>query len=433
MHFNTYEEALNWIHGTLRLGIKPGLKRMELLLEKLDHPEKKNRFIHIAGTNGKGSTLTFLSSVLQKEGYRVGTFTSPYIETFNERIAINSIPISDADIVQLANQIAPITEEIAATEYGPPSEFEIITAMMFLYFAEFEAIDFGVIEVGLGGRLDSTNVLTPILSIITTIGLDHMEFLGNTIEEIAFEKGGIIKPGIPVVTGVLQDSVIATLAELAASRCSPFYLYKKDFTSEKVENELVNYRDTFGELKALQLGLAGDHQIQNASVAIYALRFLQEEKWIHLSEKGLREGLADAFWPGRLEKVTENPTIILDGAHNPEGIRALIQTLQQVNSEKVILLFSALLDKKYDEMIQEIQANVKNVEIYLTTFDFPRAMAKKDVLEVAKRHNLSPVLNWKEFLEQVPQKRDENPLYITGSLYFISEVRKHLLGKTSTV
>ncbi|WP_167629541.1 bifunctional folylpolyglutamate synthase/dihydrofolate synthase [Listeria valentina] len=433
MHFNTYEEALNWIHGTLRLGIKPGLKRMELLLEKLDHPEKKNRFIHIAGTNGKGSTLTFLSSVLQKEGYRVGTFTSPYIETFNERISINSIPISDADIVRLANQIAPITEEIATTEYGPPSEFEIITAMMFLYFAEFEAIDFGIIEVGLGGRLDSTNVLTPILSIITTIGLDHMEFLGNTIEEIAFEKGGIIKPGIPVVTGVLQDSVIATLAELATSRCSPFYLYKKDFASEKIENELVNYRDTFGELKALQLGLAGDHQIQNASVAIYALRFLHEEKWIHLSEEGLREGLADAFWPGRLEKVTENPTIILDGAHNPEGIRALIQTLQQVNSEKVNLLFSALLDKKYDEMIQEIQANVKNVEIYLTTFDFPRAMAKKDVLEVAERYNLSPVLNWKEFLEQVPQKRAENPLYITGSLYFISEVRKHLLGKTSTV
>ncbi|MHC5280288.1 bifunctional folylpolyglutamate synthase/dihydrofolate synthase [Listeria kieliensis] len=433
MHFHTYEEALNWIHGTLRLGIKPGLKRMELLLEKLDHPEKKNRFIHIAGTNGKGSTLTFLSSVLQEEGYRVGTFTSPYIETFNERITINSLPISDADIVQLANRIAPIVEEIAKSEFGPPSEFEIITAMMFLYFAEFEVIDFGIIEVGLGGRLDSTNVLTPILSVITTIGLDHMEFLGNTIEEIAFEKGGIIKPGIPVVTGVLQDLVIKTLAELASSRHSPFYLYKKDFSSEKIRNELLNYYDTLGELKELQLGLAGDHQIQNASVAIFALRFLHAEKWIRLSEEGLRKGLANAFWPGRMEKMTENPTIILDGAHNPEGIRALIQTLQQVNSEKIILLFSALLDKKYDEMIQEIQANVKNVEIYLTTFDFPRAMAKTDVIEVAKKHHLTPILSWKEFLKQTSSKLGKNPLYITGSLYFISEVRKYLLEKTSTL
>lgn len=433
LHFNTYEEALNWIHGTLRLGIKPGLTRMELLLEKLNHPEKKNRFIHIAGTNGKGSTLTFISSVLQKEGYRVGTFTSPYIETFNERIAINSLPISDADLIHLANRIAPITEEIAVGEYGPTSEFEIITAMMFLYFAEFEKIDFGIIEVGLGGRLDSTNVLIPILSVITTIGLDHMEFLGDTIEEIAFEKGGIIKPSIPVVAGVLQDSVIETLEELAISRNAPFYLYKKDFVAEKVGDKLLNYRDDFGELKALQIGLAGDHQIQNASVAIYSLRLLEAEKWIHLSEEGLRGGIADAFWPGRLEKIAQNPAIILDGAHNPEGIHALIQTLQQTNSEKIVLLFSALLDKNYDEMIQEIQTNVDNVEFYLTTFDFPRAMAKKDVLEVAEKHNLTPILDWKVFLEQILPELQETPLFITGSLYFISEVRKYLLEKTSTV
>lgn len=402
---------------------------MELMLEKLNHPEKQNQFIHIAGTNGKGSTLTFLSKVLEKEGYRVGTFTSPFIETFNERIAINGVPISDTDIVNLANRIAPITEEIAASEWGPPSEFEIITAMMFLYFAEYDTIDFGVIEVGLGGRLDSTNVLIPILSIITTIGLDHMEFLGNSIEEIAAEKGGIIKPRVPVVAGVTQQTVIATLKEIAAKQGAGFYLFHQDFTVEKVDNQLMNYRDKKHEIVEIALGLRGDHQMQNAAVAIFALEYLAAEGYIHLSESGLRKGLQDAFWPGRLEKIGSRPAFILDGAHNPEGIRALIEALKQNQTEQVTLLFSALEDKKYREMIEVILKDVPNIDFHLTTFDFPRAMTHEQVDQIASDYAVTAEHQWTDFLDQKYAEHAGGPIYITGSLYFISEVRKYLINK----
>lgn len=207
MHFQSYTKALEWVHGTLRMGIKPGLMRMEWMLARLGNPEKRNKWVHIAGTNGKGSTLTFLRNILEQSGYKVGTFTSPYIEAFNERISVNGVPIKDEEIIVLCDRIKPLADELALTEMGHPSEFEIITVMMFLYFAEYDSIDIGLVEVGLGGRLDSTNVITPLVSVITTIGMDHMEFLGNSIQSIAMEKAGIFKKHVPIVSGVIQPEI----------------------------------------------------------------------------------------------------------------------------------------------------------------------------------------------------------------------------------
>lgn len=191
--FHTYNEALNWIHSRLRLGIKPGLKRMEWMMEKLNHPERRLRTVHIGGTNGKGSTVTFLRSILQEAGYSVGTFTSPYFEQFNERISVNGTPVTDQEITELANVIFPLAEELEKTELGGPTEFEVITAMSIYYFSKINPVDIVIFEVGLGGRFDSTNIIYPLLSIITSIGLDHTNILGHSISEIAFEKAGIIK------------------------------------------------------------------------------------------------------------------------------------------------------------------------------------------------------------------------------------------------
>ncbi len=217
--FNTYKEAISWIHGRLKFGVKPGLLRMEKLMEKLEHPEKNIRAIHVAGTNGKGSTVSFIRSVLQEAGYTVGTFTSPYMITFNERISVNGMPITDEEWRTLVTDIKPIVDELDKTDAGTVTEFEIITACAFLYFAKRADIDFVIFEAGLGGTFDSTNIVKPLLSVITSIGHDHMAILGNTIEEIAGQKAGIIKNSIPVITGVNQPEALGVIeAEAEKSR-----------------------------------------------------------------------------------------------------------------------------------------------------------------------------------------------------------------------
>src|SRR3954469_23771105 len=209
--FTTYSEALEWIHARLRLGIKPGLKRMEWMMAKLANPERELKAVHIGGTNGKGSTVTFLQSILEAAGYSVGTFTSPYIEQFNERISVNGKPISDKEILDLTNVIRPLADELEETELGGPTEFEVITAMSFYYFANVNQVDIVLYEVGLGGRFDSTNIIQPIASVITNIGLDHTNILGHTYEEIAFEKAGIIKEGTPTFTAVKNKNAIRVI------------------------------------------------------------------------------------------------------------------------------------------------------------------------------------------------------------------------------
>ncbi|EMX4397402.1 bifunctional folylpolyglutamate synthase/dihydrofolate synthase [Listeria innocua] len=425
MALKSYQEALDWIHGTLRLGIKPGLARMEYIMEKLNHPEKANKWVHIAGTNGKGSTLTFIRSSLEEAGYKTGTFTSPYIETFNERVSVNGIPVSDQMIVDLANRIKPIAEELEKTVYGPPSEFEIITAMMFLCFAEYEPIDIGIIEVGLGGRLDSTNVLTPLISVITTIGMDHMEFLGNSIEQIAGEKAGIIKPGIPVISGVIQKEAQEVIINNAIRNNSNVAWLNKDFFIQNRGDE-ITFRTSHGdEIPDITIGLLGIHQLNNAAVAIKVLQYLNTFSSYEINQSAIKQGLKKAFWPGRMELLDVKPFIMLDGAHNPEGVKTFANSIKTYPEHKKIIV-SILKDKNYQEMIALLKT-IPDTEILLTTFDYPRAMSDYEVTQIGTIEGISTNPNWKQALDDIKEIKNDTKFFVTGSLYFISEVRKYLL------
>lgn len=422
MRFNDYREVIAWIHGTLRLGIKPGLNRMQFLLKRLDHPETKNQWIHVAGTNGKGSTVTFIRGILESSGYQVGTFTSPYIETFNERICINGVPISNQDLVKVGNIIYPITLEMKDSEFGEPSEFEIITAMMFIYFSKIKPIDIGVIEVGLGGRLDSTNVLIPLISVITTIGMDHMAFLGNTLQAIATEKAGIIKDSVPVVSGVIQPEAAQAIKKIADQKRAPLTIIKEDFDLVKNCEKGLTFKNSQIEITTINLGLKGLHQYHNAALALQTVFLLEERAHFEITELAIKRGLSEAFWPGRMEQVTKEPICILDGAHNPEGMQAFAENAASYDAKKIILC-SILGDKDYAQMLN-ILKNINNTQVFLTTFDYPRALRQDQLLEVAKENDVQAVINWQNWLkEKLENGVDTEIVFVTGSLYFISEVR----------
>ncbi len=423
--FTTYKEALDWIHGRLRLGIKPGLKRMEWMMEKLGHPENHIKTVHIGGTNGKGSTVTFLRSILEEAGLTVGTFTSPYIEQFNERISVNGKPISDQEILKLTNVILPLAEELEGTELGGPTEFEVITAMAFYYFANNSTADIVIFEVGLGGRFDSTNILKPLASIITNIGLDHTNILGNSYEEIAFEKAGIIKKNTPILTAVQHPGALRVIEEQAARMNAPLYRLKQEFSinSHKslAKGEVFNLISGTNTLKQLEISMIGRHQTENAALAVCAATYLQKKNWQHINDQAIRDGLKKAYWPGRFEILCEKPLVILDGAHNEEGIAALVHELSARYADRNIhIVFAALKDKKLDDMIAKLDRIAS--QISFVSFDFPRAASAQDLLKISQAPNKIAVENWGSLIMEEIQNLDRNAmLVITGSLYFLSE------------
>jgi dihydrofolate synthase/folylpolyglutamate synthase len=422
---HTYEEALAWIHGRLKFGIKPGLKRMQWMMEKLDHPERRLKAVHVGGTNGKGSTVEMIRSIIQEAGYHVGTFTSPYIEQFNERISVNGKPISNEEIVKLTNVIKPLAEELEQTEMGGPSEFEVITAMAIYYFAKIRPVPLVIFEVGMGGRLDSTNVIIPILTVITNIGMDHMEFLGDTVEKIAFEKAGIIKNGVPVITAVQQDEALAVIQNRCKKGRSSLYQFGKEFTAEHVasvsKGEKINFSSVLGNWDNVVVGLKGVHQVTNSALAIMAASYLKTFFSFLIEEEHLRDGLKNAFWPGRMEVLSDQPFVMVDGAHNPDGIRALTETMKMRYSDyKLTILFAALKTKKIDEMVQSLEKIAD--ELVFTTFDFPKAAGQE---EFAGFNGTYIGDEWPSFLkEKIASLQKNEMLLITGSLYFISEVKK---------
>lgn len=420
----TYDEAIHWINSRLRFGIKPGLERMQWIMEKLGSPEKKLKVIHIGGTNGKGSTVTYLRSILNEAGYKVGTFTSPYIETFNERISVNGAPIKDEEIIQLVNVIKPLVEEIETTELGTMTEFEVITAMAIYYFANMNPMDINIFEVGLGGRLDSTNILVPIMSIITNIGMDHMDILGNTVEEIATEKAGIIKKDTPIITGAKQEEALNVFIEKSKLLGAKLLVGGKDFAIDEVKTlkkgEQFSYHSAVSFYKNIEISMLGYHQVENASLAITAADFLKMPEYV------IREGLKKAFWPGRMEMVSEKPVVILDGAHNPEGVLSLVQTLEEhFPNKRRHIVFAALRDKELKPMLKTL-ASIDS-KIYFTQFDSPRITEAEEFLSIYPIPNAKVNSNWRELIENVYMTltRDE-VLIISGSLYFISEVKPYL-------
>ncbi|NNU83165.1 bifunctional folylpolyglutamate synthase/dihydrofolate synthase [Geobacillus sp. BMUD] len=426
----TYEEAVAWIHGRLRLGMKPGLKRMEWMMEKLGHPERRVRAVHIGGTNGKGSTVAYLRSILQAAGYSVGTFTSPYVEQFNERISVNGEPIRDEEIVELVQTIQPLADELERTELGGPTEFEVITAMMLYYFGKKQIQDIVLIEVGLGGRLDSTNVIYPLVSVITNVSYDHMNILGDTLGQIAAEKAGIIKSGVPLVTAVNEPEAWEVIAKTAAERKAKTYRLGVDFiVSDRqatVEGEQFSLVTPFSEYRDVRIHMPGAHQVENAAVAVMAAELLRLGYSFLIDPEHIADGLAAAAWPGRFERVSDKPLIILDGAHNEAGIRSLVETVRAHYPDKrVHVLFAALADKPLERMIQRLDELADTITF--TTFDFPRAAAAEQLADLSSHPQKAVTGDWIGWVDGKKNRMGRNELLlITGSLYFISEVRKRL-------
>ena len=429
--FTTGHEVERWVNNRLKFGIKPGLKRMEWMLERLGNPERHIKTIHVGGTNGKGSTTTYIRSILQSAGYEVGTFTSPYVECFNERISVNGIPIQDADLIEAANVIKPLSEELEKTDLGIPTEFETITAMGLYYFAKIHPVDFVIVEVGLGGRLDSTNVIHPIISVITNISLDHTHILGSTVEEIAFEKAGIIKNGVPVVTGVRQESAWNVIKEQAKLKKSKVYTMNKDFFVEDLgpiqNGESFSFSSVFKYHSHLEVSMLGRHQIENAGLAVMVAQLLYTYFGVIIEEKHIQEGLKHAYWPGRFEILSQNPTIIMDGAHNEEGMRSFIDTLRRHYPDAFgTILFTAMKDKALDRMVQLLDETSMN--LVFTNFDYPRAANSKELYELSHTKNKEIEEDWKLFLNnKIPTLQPEELLIVTGSLYFISNVKPFIL------
>lgn len=425
---NTREETINWIHSLLPFGIKPGLKRMDWMLERLGNPESKLNMIHVAGTNGKGSTISFMRHMLEANGYQVGTFTSPYMECFEERISMNGNPISEDDLIAAANKVRPLVEELAQTELESPTEFEVITAIMFEHFANVAKPDIVLVEVGLGGRLDSTNVIKPLLSIITSIGHDHMHILGSTIEEIAAEKAGIIKKGIPVLSAVSNLDALAVLKETAIERDTSFFQLGEDFYKMEIKvnqnGQSFTFDSPLGRLTHLKTTMRGEHQLENASVALMAMFYLREHTHYYISDEACKKGLADTNWPGRFEQLSDQPLVIADGAHNEEGMKALATTLaNHYPTYNIYMLAGMTKEKDVKKLLAPF--NHTNIHITWTSFDFFRAAEPKELLEQTPE-GISASVNedWKVALEELMSNWSKDEIILlTGSLYFISEVR----------
>ncbi|MEJ7218524.1 folylpolyglutamate synthase/dihydrofolate synthase family protein [Staphylococcus gallinarum] len=413
-----YLDSLYWIHERTKFGIKPGVKRMEWMLERLNNPQFNINGIHVGGTNGKGSTVAYLRSALVDNGYEVGTFTSPFIETFNERISLNGVPISDDEIVELVQRVKPVSELLEVeTDLGTATEFEIITTMMFLYFGELHPVDFVVIEAGLGIKNDSTNIFKPILSILTSIGLDHTDILGDTYADIARDKGAIVKPETPVIYAVKNEDALHIIRELVEQQSADGIEFERDISIIS-EDEEFTYRYKDYELETLMLNMLGEHQKENAALAITALIELNEAGIVDLDFNKMIDGIESVTWTGRIEQVKESPLMIVDGAHNNESIEALIETIRNYyHRDKLDVLFAATKGKPITSMVDQLKEITDT--FYVTDFDFHKALDKQTIFDEIKVDDKVLVDDCVRFIENY----EGEGLLITGSLYFISEVK----------
>lgn len=414
-----YSQALEYIHSVEWLGSRPGLSRTEELLQKLGNPEKCLKFVHVAGTNGKGSTCSMCESVLRSAGYKVGLYTSPYIVRFNERMCVNGEPISDTELAELVEIIKPIADGMS----DKPTEFEIITALAFLYFKR-HACDIVVLEVGMGGRLDSTNIIdSPTVSVITGVAIDHVSVLGNTVAEIAKEKAGIIKQSRPVVYGGRDDvafEVICDKAKECQSEVTRTAVSAISVNKMSVEGTVFGY----GGLADIKLSLCGSYQPENAATVIETVRVLNREGF-DISETALREGLKNAKWRARFELLEKEPPVIFDGSHNMQGVKAAAESIKRFfGKEKVILLMGVLADKEWKKMLDELLPLTR--KMYCVTPNSPRALDSCTLAaECGSRGVPSKAFSTindgvREAFEEA--KTQNMPLVMLGSLYMYGDV-----------
>ncbi len=410
----TYKEAIDYIHSINWTFCKPGLERIGELCEKLGHPEKSLKFIHVAGTNGKGSFCSMTSSVLSAAGYKVGLFTSPYIKEFNERMQVDGRNISDSELVELTEYIKPIADKME----DKPTEFELITAMAFEFFKR-QKCDVVVLEAGLGGRLDSTNVITtPILSVITGIALEHTAILGDTVEKIAAEKAGIIKDGVPVIFGGEDKAAEKVIKRAAKAKGSRFF--KTDYSKLRhLKATLDGATFDFGKRKGLHINLLGLYQPKNAASVLSAIDILKKEG-LNIPEIAVRKGLKSAVWHARFEKVSSAPLVIFDGAHNPQGIEQAVRSIKHYfGANKVCLLTGVLKDKNYEE-IAKMLSTVSDRAFTLTP-DSPRALSAEEYANVLSTAGINATACESIEAAYKTAKREAEtmglPLVCLGSLY----------------
>lgn len=416
-----YQEALEYIHSINWAFCKPGLERIRTLCERLGNPQARMKFIHVAGTNGKGSVCAMLSSILTKAGYKTGLYTSPYIKHFNERMMIDGEMISDEELTTLTEYIRPIADAME----DKPTEFELITALAFEYFAR-HGCDLVILECGLGGRLDSTNIIeTPVLSIITGVALDHVAILGDTVEKIAREKAGIIKAGCPVLFGnnSHEDDALRVIAEVAADQGAPLSVTDEAML-RNVRYSVDGTTFDYGEGKDYTLRLLGVYQPYNAATVLSAVAALRDCGY-NVSERAVREGLCTVYWPARFERLSDDPVVIYDGGHNPQGIAVAKKSIEAYfGNERILLLTGLMGDKDYSCMVSELAPLAERV--YTVTPNNPRSLPADELAEVYRRFGADAV-SFETVASAVDaamrDARSENrPLFVLGSLYLYCEI-----------
>ena len=408
-------EVEKWLHSRIGLNFRSGLGRMQRAVDLLGNPEQAYPIIHVTGTNGKGSTIAFMRELFVSHGKKVGTFTSPHIVSIHDRICINGQPISDVDFIRLANQVKEMEQRLLET-HDQLSFFELLTVIALLYFKE-QGVDLVLLEVGIGGLLDTTNVVTGEIAVITSIGLDHQETLGDSLTAIAEQKAGIFKPGRAAVIANLAPEAQLVCQKIAEDLDVTLYQADRDFSFKS-----GHFSSSIANLSRLKLGLEGAYQEENAALALQAFLLFMTERGEKVNEEAIQCALKTTSWAGRLEAVTEH--IYLDGAHNLPALERLVEFIQEKIQQgyQPQILFGALKRKDYSGMLTYLTDHLPDTALYVTSFDYQGSLEEQDLSGYHR------VASYRDFIDDFEKSAGEKDLlFVTGSLYFISEVRAYLI------
>lgn len=419
--FNNAADFIKWVEQQRRFSPKVGLEKMNYYLSLFDNPQNKFKSIHITGTNGKGSVVAYLNSVLRCAGFNVATFTSPYITCFNERIRYNDENISDVDLVNIANLILSKYDLILESGYELPTFFEFITILAFIYYGNIKDLDLVLVEVGMGGRLDSTNVITPLLSVITNVSLEHTQILGDTLEKIALEKLGIVKKDSYLVTGSIDESLNNLFESYCLKQNTKYFkapLKELQILKQDIYSSIVSL-----DGKTLEIGLAGNHQIENACCAYLALNILKEIdlKWKNrLTNEIYYRGFKNAKWQGRFEIISNDPLIVIDGCHNIDGVKRISKFVTDLNYGYKRAVVSISADKELKDMLELISQTFD--EIIITKYAYMRSSEIEVLNNLLVHNNKKIITNVEDALKYCQDSKSEFTMFL-GSLYLVSEVR----------
>jgi len=412
-------EVEKWLHSRIGLNFRSGLGRMQRAVDLLENPEQTYPIIHVTGTNGKGSTIAFMRELFVSHGKKVGTFTSPHIVSIHDRICINGEPISDVDFIRLAEQVKAMEQRLLET-HDQLSFFELLTLIALLYFKE-QGVDLVLLEVGIGGLLDTTNVVTGGIAVITSIGLDHQETLGNSLAEIAEQKAGIFKSGKSAVIVNLAPEAQMVCQKVAEDLRVTLYQADQDFSFKN-----GCFSSSLADLNQLKLGLEGAYQEENAALALQAFLLFMAQRDENVDQEAIRTALRTTRWAGRLEAITDH--IYLDGAHNLPALERLVEFIQEKIQQgyQAQILFGALKRKDYGGMLTSLTEHLPDATLYVTTFDYQGSLEEQDF------RDYTSIASYQEFIDTFEASAGEKDLlFVTGSLYFISEVRACFMASES--